>query len=148
MNKTSKYLELLSPPDDKYNAPEYLLAVKTLPKDITEPIPGCVYDRTDEPDGTVSLRYRLDVLQVLFWVMCRRDNPEITLEEVGQGIKGDNVRELAKEIFYFWSQSTREELEAILPDRDDEEAEDSVLESVDTGNPTDPEMKSEPLDLE
>lgn len=136
----SKYLSLLSPPDDKYDAPEYLLAVTNMPDDVTEPIPGCVYDRTIEGEGEdaiVTMRYRLDVIQVLYWVMCRRDKPDITLEEVGRGVKANNVRDLVMEVFYFWSESTREELEAILPDRNsgDDQADEDM--EADAENPTD-----------
>lgn len=142
----SKYLSMLAPPDDKYDAPEYNLAKANMPAYVTEPIPGCIYDRTIEGEGddaTMTLRYRLDVVQVLYWVMCRRDNPDITLDEVGKGIKAGNVRDLVFEIFYFWSESTREELEAIFATMNTEdEATNEELNTVaeklkeDAENPT------------
>ena len=138
MKKGSKYLSYLSPPDDKYDAPEYNLAIEHLPDYVTEPIPGCVYDRTTEGEGEdaiVTLRYRLDIIQVLFWVMCKRDKPDITLEEVGRGIKANNVRDLVMEVFYFWSESTREELEEILPDRNSDTGQADEDTQADAENP-------------
>jgi len=150
MNKTSKYLELLSPPDDKYNSEDYILAMANLADDIVDPIPGCMYTeivRGQNEDGTpnaVSVP-RLDVVRVLYWVMCVRENSDITLEEVGRGVNGDNLRQVTLEILYFWSSATWEEVLATIPGED--ESGDSV-EKADDGNPTEPEMESEPLDLE
>lgn len=99
------FLELLQPQGDKADLNELVEAKKHLPKHIVMSIPACLYDAEGALDE--------EALIVLAWVRAKRDNPDITKEEIGGRI-GNNtpeaLTEIMKELVYFYTTQTREEI--------------------------------------
>ena len=133
------FLDLLEPQVDKVNLSEMLLVKKNLPEGVTKEdpdrrnsgIPWCMY--TD--DGEIDL----EVFNVLAWVIAKRENHDITQEEVGDMIglnTPGQMRKIATEIICFYTSATRQEVEeryeaALL------EGQEEVIEA-ETENPTPP----------
>ncbi|KKL12665.1 hypothetical protein LCGC14_2533480, partial [marine sediment metagenome] len=73
---------------------------------VTIAIPYCLHDEEGNLDE--------EVLIIMATVVARRENKDITQAEVGERI-GNKTHELllpiVKELFYFYSTSTREEIE-------------------------------------
>lgn len=100
------YSDLLHPPGDKVSLGEMALIKSKLPAGTTSAIPSCMY--TDDK------RFDYEVIILLFWVMVRRENKTITEEEVGEliGLKAEeNLDQIEKEILYFYTRRTREEID-------------------------------------
>ena len=120
-NFFDNFLKRLKPVDDKYNGEDYMLAEKYLPKDVTDPIPLCMYREARDEDGKPLLTPagdpvripRMDVIVVLAWVIARRGNPDITMDEVAQGINNDNLVEIVNDIWRFWSNASDEVIEQV-----------------------------------
>jgi len=105
VEKTTSFLELLQPQGDKANLNELVEARKLLPKHITVGIPACIY-----PDNKTLDE---EALIVLAYVRAKRDAPDITIHEVGERMgnkESDFVSEIIKEVVYFFTTSTREEI--------------------------------------
>lgn len=101
-----KFSDLLHPPGDKVSLGEMALIKSKLPSRITAAIPACMYTE----DG----RFDYEVVILLAWVIARRENKDITLEEVGDliGLKAEeNLDQIEKEILYFYSRRTREDID-------------------------------------
>ena len=134
------FVTKLKPIPDSADGNDWALAERTLPEYITDPLPMCMFRSVEVPvfdqDGnqTGTRRtpiLRMEVMNVLAWVMARRTNPVITLEEVAEGITSDNRRDLADDIWMFW-------VGVKLWDADEDE--EVVVD--DTGNPPLPELES------
>lgn len=100
------YSDLLHPPGDKVSLGEMALIESKLPTRVTSAIPSCMY--TDDK------RFDYEVVILLYWVMVRRENKTITEEEVGEliGLKAEeNLDRIEKEILYFYTRQTREEID-------------------------------------
>ena len=100
------FLELLKPQGDKANLNELIFAKNHLSKDVQNAIPNCMYNGEDGLNEEVFL--------VLSWVIARRENPDITKEEVGNLVgnaESDAMSSINKEILYFFSTETREDIE-------------------------------------
>ena len=130
------FLELLQPQGDKVSVSELILARKNLPDHVTESIPSCVFLPLPKDQEEDSLReYDLEVVIVLAWIIARRENPEITMEDVGDRISIGNegqLKAIVKEIQYFYTNLTREFIEDLhTPATED----DKENEEGDTENP-------------
>lgn len=133
---TVNFLELLETQGDKATLNELVEAKKHLPKHIVMSIPACLYDAEGALDE--------EALIVLAWVRAKRDNPDMTKEEVGDRIGNhapEALTEIMKELVYFYTTQTREEIaeryrlqaETDTPTEPDEEAEAGEPQE----NPTD-----------
>jgi len=107
------YLEKLAKKNDKWNVSDFALFKANLPPGIDEEqavaAPFCMYvvpQNGDEDNKHIDF----DMVRLLFWVMAKRERADITPEEVGEGINRDNIDEIIKEIFYFWTSMTREDI--------------------------------------
>ena len=121
------FLELLVQRGDKVDLNEMILVKKTLPARITTPIPACMY--------TESMELDYEVFNILVWVRAKRDNPEFTLQEVGTRVgmgNTDELREIVKEIYYFYTSRTREEVEELYQTAQEE------VDEQDSENPPQP----------
>jgi hypothetical protein len=93
--------EKLKPKGDRYTGNEYIEAWSLLPDDVETGIPGCMWkDRV----------LRFDVFRVLLYIIARREDPNIALEQVGEGICEDNILELLEDVLYFWTGQSRDEI--------------------------------------
>lgn len=100
------FLDLLQPQGDKATLSESIFAKNHLPKTVQTRIPACLFD----DDGGIDF----EVLLVLAWVLARRENPDITKEQVGERIGVGHieaVRPITKEITYFFTSESREDIE-------------------------------------
>jgi len=130
-----KFLELLQPQEDRANLNELIEAKKLLPDRVTGTIPGCMY--ADLPEGAPedSLREMdLEVLRILSFVMAKRENPEITIQEVGDrigiGTEGQ-IKEVIKKITYFYTTLSWETIEQLhSADTPKDEAENPTPEEA------------------
>ena len=127
------FVELLVVADDKANAEDLALAAEKLNTRQVASIPRCLY-RYIHPDGTEVLLGEapgaddlsipdIDVLVALSWVRARRDDPDIEYETVKKSIPvtdSDAIREINKELFYFFTDRTREDVEAVFGSIEDE----------------------------
>jgi len=112
------FLELLQPQGDKANLNEIIEARKLLPKHVTKAIPSCLYDDEGSLDE--------EVLVILSCVRARRENKDITQSEVGERIgneTSDLLRPIIKELIYFYTTNTREEVEERFATAEAEETE-------------------------
>lgn len=114
-----------------YTGAEMIDALKALPDDTTLPIPWCMYDlRLDEfgepereskytytgkrkdldEDGNeiedwepgIIRRLRWDIVAVLTWVPMKREDPEVTLDQVKDMLHDMNVGKITRMVFAFW----------------------------------------------
>jgi len=133
-----KFLELLQSQEDRANLNELIEAKKLLPDRVTGTIPGCMY--VDLPEGAPEDSFRemdLEVVLILSFVMAKRENPEITMKEVGDrigiGVEGQ-IKEVIKKITYFYTTLTREVIEKLhSPDTEDDtegDTENPILEKA------------------
>lgn len=102
---TVNFLELLQDQGDKATLNDLVEAGKYLPKHIVMSIPACLYDAEGALDE--------EALIVLAWVRAKRDNPDMTKEEVGDRIGNhapEALTEIMKELVYFYTTQTREEI--------------------------------------
>jgi len=106
VEKTTSFLELLQKQGDKATLNEIVDTKKLLPKHIVSNIPACLYDTEGALDE--------EVLIVMSYVRARRDNPDITILEVGDRI-GNHTPELLlgiiKQLVYFYTTSSWDEIE-------------------------------------
>jgi len=139
-----EFIDLLKLQGDKATLNEVILAAENLPKRITRPIPKCLYHE----DGPLDR----EVFRVLAWVRALRDAAEISIEEVGARIGFTDkaaTNEILKEVIYFFTSYTREEIEAdfekdefVADAKAGEDAPSASLEAskraneVDSENPT------------
>lgn len=102
----SNFLQLLLPPGDRANLSEMALLKQTLPARITSSIPSCMY--------AADKQFDYEAFIILAWVIASRENPDITIKEVGDliGFKEmDNLREIEKRILYFYTRQEKAEIE-------------------------------------
>jgi len=139
------FMDLLEKQEDKITLNELILLQKMLPEGVTEAVPYCIYKFKKDKDGndernakgdriTDGLNY--EVFSILAWVLAKRENPDITLEEVGDRIgllAPDNLPKIEREIWYFTTTTTREVIEG-MPQEGIEESE----------NPTPTQVESPP----
>ncbi len=97
-------LDKLKPTTDRYTGNDYIEAVDNMPEDVIKPIPICLYDDNG--------RIRMDILRVLLWIIAKREQPDISIEQIGDGICNDNLLDMLEEVFYFWGSRTREQIRA------------------------------------
>jgi len=105
------FLKLLQPQGDKATLNELIEAKKLLPPRIETGIPACLYDENGELDE--------EVLVILSTVLARRENKDITQQEVGERIgnqTSDLLTPILKELIYFYTTNTREEVEERFAD--------------------------------
>ncbi len=127
------FLDLLEKQGDKVELNEMILVKKKLPARVTRPIPACMYDETLELD--------YEVFNILAWVIARRENSEITLDEVGSHIgmgNSDKLRSIVKEVYYFYTGKTREEVEEVGQESQEDDAEDDAEGDNKAENPPQP----------
>lgn len=127
------FVELLVVAEDKANAEDLALAAgKLTPRQVAS-IPRCIY-RYIHPDGTdlplgetpgeddISVP-DIDALAALAWARARRDDPDILFETVRQNIPVTDsvkIREINRELFYFFTDISREEADALFAGVEDE----------------------------
>ena len=113
----------LKPSLDTADGEDWRLAERTLPEDITKPIPACIFrtgpirnpdydeavhgklkpDDPNKPDKMIEAPIAvMEAVNVLAWVMVHKVNPVITLEEVARGITRENRRDTINDIWKFW----------------------------------------------
>lgn len=100
------FLEKLKPQGDKATLSEMIFAGKQLPERIVRPIPKCLYHLSGDLD--------FEVFGILAWIIARRENPEITLQEVTDriGMKDKSLTtEILKDVVYFFTSLSREKVE-------------------------------------
>lgn len=132
------FLELLQSQGDKATLNEIVEVKRNLPKHVTKEIPYCLWGDNDKLDEEVFI--------VLSWVRAKRENPEIALQAVGDRIGNqtkDLLVDILKELLYFYSTETREDIEQRYIDEEaaDDEAADDGEEPAEVNetpeNPTD-----------
>lgn len=110
-----QFIDLLTPQTDKADLGELIMVKKHLPERVTERVPDCLYRRDPkDPDNEDKATLDREVLLVMAWVRARRDVPEITIEEVGARIgvmDQENFPDILKEIHYFYTTFSRQEVE-------------------------------------
>ena len=119
------FLDLLEKQGDKVVLSEMSLIQKMLPARATLPIPACMYREIDG-DTTPELDY--EVFNILAWVIAKRENPDITLEQVGDRIgigNADKLSEVVKEVWYFYTTRSREDIKLLASAESSEEDEGS-----------------------
>lgn len=94
--------EKLKPPGDRYTGNEYIEAWDMLPEAAEGAIPQCMFK------SNKGLRY--DILRILLYVMIKREDANITLQQVGEGMCEENLRELLEDALYFWTDQSKEEI--------------------------------------
>lgn len=88
---------------DKCSVNELLFAAEHLPESVeTASIPQCMRDEAGKLDWEVVI--------TLAWVGARREDSEITREEVSNSIGAPNVDDVIMELWYFYTTFSREEL--------------------------------------
>ena len=134
--------------DDKANAEDLALAAGKLTIKQYASIPRCLY-RYIHPDGTELLIGEkpgeadlsipdLEALIALSWVRLRRDDPDIEYEAVKKIIPvtdSDRIREINKELFYFFTERTREEVEALFGGTEEENPPEAIEPQSDLALP-------------
>jgi hypothetical protein len=106
---------------DKWTIDDLELVIETLPDIELAEVPWCMF-REDK-----SVVY--PVLAVLAWVRARRDDPEITLETVKKSIGNGNIREITRELIYYYTDATREAIaESIKVEAEEEESPETETE--------------------
>lgn len=126
----------------KVNAGEMSEIKRLLPERVTVAVPGCMYQAPDE-DGRAELDY--EVVIILAWIMARREDHDITMEEVGERIgarDNEQIRQITEEILYFYTTNTREEVLELmvllgLVEGESEDA-DAVVETGEEGEEVNP----------
>jgi hypothetical protein len=109
-----KFSDLLHPPGDKVSLGEMAEIRKLLPERVTKTIPSCMY--------TDTKRFDYEVVIILAWIIARRENKDITREEVGNQIglkEAGHFDVIEKEIHYFYSRRTRDEIEKEFAEADE-----------------------------
>jgi len=121
------FLDLLQPQGDKVTLTEMIFTKQHLPENTTAPIPDCMF----KEDKTLDL----EIFNILAWIIARRENNDITKEEVGDRIgilDPDQHRVITDEILYFFTTLTREQLSGLrekeTEEMDVEEAENPTQE--------------------
>jgi hypothetical protein len=119
-----------------YTATEWTEAAENLPDDVVLGMPWCVFDLEKDEMGSVVMqepfdqfsnprdevgpkrRLRYDVLAILAWIPAKRENPDLTIQDVSDRINEDNVNDILDSVFVFWGidlpalRKLREEREA------------------------------------
>lgn len=114
-----------------YTGAEWIEAVESLPKDTILAIPWCAWDLQVDEFGVTMIqsRYnhlgqrndvdengevipnwepepkrvaRYDVLAVLIWIPMKREEPDVTLDQVKLLMNDMNIREVTRKVFAFW----------------------------------------------
>ena len=119
-----KFLDLLEEQGDKVMLSELILLQKKLPTRVTAPIPACMYKNIDTGKDNQIPELDYEVFNLLAWVIARRENPEILPDEVADRIGMGNrekLREVVKNIWYFYSAKTRDEVEETFGEQASEE---------------------------
>lgn len=102
---------------------EALEAIAALENPVYLAIPWCIHDFVLDEFGQVQLsigydylgrkleasraempmrKSRPDVLAILAWIPLKRDNPELSLDEVTAMLNDGNLGPLTRKIYYFW----------------------------------------------
>ena len=119
------FLELLQPQGDKATLNEIIEVKKLLPSRVVANIPACLYDGNGDLDE--------EVLVILCTVLARRENKDITVQEVGDRI-GNKTSELLepiiKDLLYFYTTNTRDEIEKRYTDAQEDAPAQEVSEPV------------------
>jgi len=120
VEKTTSFLELLQKQGDKATLNEIIDTKKLLPTHVVANIPACLYDTEGALDE--------EVLIVMSYVRARRDNPDITILEVGDRI-GNHTPELLlgiiKQLVYFYTTSSWDEIEERYQEQVESEEEEA-----------------------
>ena len=99
----------LKPSPDTADGADWALAEQNLPEHITGAIPVCLMKRAEITDPEDPEKQQMvsvpvmEVMNVLAWVMMRKINPVITIDEVAKGITLENRREILDDVWRFWT---------------------------------------------
>ena len=95
---------------DRHTGREFIELKKLLPKSIQRPIPICIVDDMGE--------WNYEVIALMSLVRAKRELPGLNkdaenrlMTDIRNKLNANNVRAIAKELVYFWGDSTREEIE-------------------------------------
>lgn len=100
------FLDLLKPPGEKVTLGELALLKSKLPERVTGSVPMCIYTDVGGYD------YEVFILHA--WIIARRENPDITVDEVGNliGLKeSEACDQIEREILFFFTTQLREEVD-------------------------------------
>lgn len=153
--------------EERYNGNELIEAAETLmalENPVYLAIPWCVWDFDLDEYGQPkeSLGYdhlgrktegvlrtgpkrisRIDVLAILTWIVTKREDPEIALDDVRKMLNEGNISKLTRRVYYFWGvdldameKRTAERMETLREQAEEAgvEIEDLPEEAEDTGN--------------
>jgi len=119
------FLELLQPQGDKATLNEIIEVKKLLPSRVVANIPACLYDGNGDLDE--------EVLVILCTILARRENKDMTTQEVGDRIgnqTADLLEPIIKDLLYFYTTNTKEEIEERYADAQEDAPEQEVSEPV------------------
>ncbi len=91
---------------DQATSIEMIQARTMLADDIDEAIPDCIILNAGG--------WRWDAVNILLFIRLKRDNPKITLEQVGALSNRKSQREIIEELLYFYGNSSKKTIKDYL----------------------------------